>query len=388
MRAIAWMTLCVTACEGPIGPAGDNGPTGPAGVTGPTGPAGSTGPAGDPADVADGTDLELGAGSTLDGLPLATQGPTRLVVHADPTDLVANGTALRTAYATLAASSPTPAADVPVQLFLEPGIYDLGAIGLSLVPFVELAGASATSTVITSTANTTLTASSDAVVRDLTVENRGTNLQSQAVAVASDVLLDRVSLVARNATSVCTALNISDGTALVRDSSMLADDSCAQGGAVLITGTGRVDLMRTQITTRTPNGTALSSGLGTIAATDVDVDVRCDTLCNAASTAGGRIELVNSRVHIASDGSSANALFVIADGEALVDRSTLSAPGFRAVSTQTGGTVQIAHCTLDGDLLSAGDVIRVASSVLDGSALGTTICAHVVDSELVPSDCN
>ena len=145
--------------QGPAGPVGPQGPGGSAGAGGPQGPEGPEGPEGPPGP--DGT------------------GATLVFVPADGTP-AENGAALIAKLASIADASEAK----PYTVHLAPGVYDLGADGLDLVPFVDLEGSGRDRSVVTASGSSDDTPSDGGVfgtirtadattLRALTVRNTG-----------------------------------------------------------------------------------------------------------------------------------------------------------------------------------------------------------------------
>ena len=175
-RGIALKDISTSArrsLRGQTGAAGAQGAPGAPGGQGVQGPKGDQGPAG--ASAVPARTVLVGAGGT-------------------PAE---NGTALRSAIASLPAASATE----PRAVVLGAGRYDLNGSGLSVPADVALNGAGEDATIIESSpANvllTVLTLGERAQLRDLTVRTASGTLGSTAVnATAGDAILDSVRMLA------------------------------------------------------------------------------------------------------------------------------------------------------------------------------------------------
>jgi hypothetical protein len=310
------------------------------------------------------------------------------IVHPVLGDAIASGAALRATYSAVAGATPAPSATTPYAVILEPGVYDLGGTGLTLAPFVELIGTSATSVRITSTASgattgTLVAAGLNNVVRRVTVQNDGGVPFAEAVHVtdAAGVTLDDAVLKAAAATTNCYAVGIEgSGAAELKDTNVTIDASCAGGVGIDVRGIGEVGIEGGSVIFMGNNGTAVSGGAGAAILSRTQVTGLCTALCVGVAGSGGLLSISDSRVFATSSGGIGRALFVIADGSAVVSRSSISTQSNpdEAIATQSTASVEVHQSTVDGSVSAAGNLLLLTQGRLTGTVTGTALCAQVL----------
>ncbi|MCW2923490.1 MAG: hypothetical protein JWM98_894 [Thermoleophilia bacterium] len=237
-------------------PAGEDGARGAAGAPGSAGAPGAPGAAGgrgadgspdSPSQVlakltgADGPGSGLDA-DLLDGHEFAdaqSRFTTTVVVHGDAAGNV-NGAALLAAMEGITTNSPTR----PFVVFLEPGIYNLGAQTLTLKPDVTLVGSGILSTTIQSAfpgAGAAVavgsTSSDPGMLRDLRIDGSGLGAASGlAVPAGKYVVVENVDIGADGGTGVA-AITLA-GTLVARHSQVRGSTAGADPSGLIVTGTG------------------------------------------------------------------------------------------------------------------------------------------------------
>ncbi len=156
---------------------------------------------------------------------------TQIVWAVRNADGTPNPTASGTALLNAAAAIPTSGNDVPSAsnpwlLKVGPGVYDFGASGLVLPPYVNLDGAGMSSTTLTAANDTWFTVASTGVntVSNVTVVNSGTANNTYAVsAIGATLTLDHVYVHAWGAQGSAIGIVTNNSEIYVFDGSIVAD---------------------------------------------------------------------------------------------------------------------------------------------------------------------
>ncbi len=279
------------------------GPRGPRGRRGPHGPAGATGPAGSP-----------GAAGAPGGLAFA-----RTIVVSPSVQATDGGATLLNALSGLSGGS----ASLPVLVWIEPGVYDIGTAALLIPAHVDVQGSGQDLTMIEGEGPLTLAAAAGTEIRALSVTDTTASANADAVQTSGGL---------RDLTATASAPGAA--TAVLVDGPTMAI----------------VDV----------TATATSTSLASVATA---IDVR-----NGARIDGG----VYTAIDAAPSGQAA-ALF--AESSAAVTDATMSASGgsvaYPVDLVGAGSTVTIAGSTLSGAggfFVPAGDTLDVGGSQVPGVA--------------------
>lgn len=382
-----------TGPQGPQGPAGSQGPkgdtglTGPQGATGPQGPQGSTGAAGPQGSQG----------------PVGPQGPKgdptlvrTVVVNPVPGSPSASGSALLAAVAGISGPSPSN----PYLVFLEPGVYDLGPLGLALPTGVSLAGSGAgLSTIVSSVTGTSVLAQAGATVRDLSVQNTTTSSTTTVYGIVLNVN-SRLSGVEVTVVAGGLAFGVlANGTAQIEQCQISAKSTGAAGS-----GTGHAYGIRisqgtvrdTRVTADAPSGSEAVSAwsVNDLTLEALTLDSRSNNYGAAVRTQGGSgpLRVLNSTL------SGERAMHLAESQKVLVRDSDLNCGGrascFASIflGRLAGATAVFTNTTAEGSLALSADsgTVEFRHSFLVGTSPvpATFFCSGVYkNGALLNSNC-
>jgi hypothetical protein len=342
--------LFLIACTGSAGKDGADGTNGTNGTNG--------------MDGADGTD-------GMDGMDGASGLRTVLVSPGGTT--TASGTNLINALAVFK-NDPTKATATNHWLIkIEPGIYDVGATGAEMQPFVDIEGSGELTTSITGT-DVTLTTADGVELRDLNVKCAGT-----CVAILNEggsPIISRVTAVA-NAAAASAAIYSTDGSPFLRDVTAIAQgvDALAieiDAGSAFLRG---VDVSASGSGATGPSGVVVFDGTAYL--TDCTVGV----IANPATTDAigvylgrqmnaGALELDNVDVRVSSNtgvGVLAESTVAATAQVIKIRDSVVSADVSIGLVDDQQIVVGTAHTQLDGDVVIQGNNVMACTADYDGS---------------------
>lgn len=188
-----------------------------------------------------------------------------------------NGAALRATFATLAAQPPT--ASSPMLVRLGPGVYDLGATPLPLVPYVQLEGAGQSATQLIGDGQATATsgvvlAANNSEVRALSVQSRGGAAYATAIyadsTITSTFAVRNVTVQSLGGSTLGVGLHNNGGSPLFDTVTVLAANATPGGASTGIVNAGGAAQIR--------NGTVEARTTGTGTATGVSNSASAATL--------------------------------------------------------------------------------------------------------------
>ena len=216
---------------------------------------------------------------------------TRTVVVSPVGAAAQNGTALLNALAGLTGVSATQ----PYLLKLEPGVYDLGALPLIMIPYVDIEGSGESVTQITRSGNAssstgTVVGADNAELRFLTVANTGG--AAYAVAIFNNAASPRLTHVTANASGGTTGnygvFNVSSAPTMTHVSASASGGSTSNG----IYNDSSSPLMA-HVTANASGGTANNRGVN-------NEDNSLPVMVNVTASAWGTSENYGIRNHSSS----------------------------------------------------------------------------------------
>lgn len=207
LKSVCFAMLLV-ACAGSDGRDGADGTNGTNGMDGMNGTNGQ--------DGMDGMDGSNGSGGS----------GVRTIVVSPGATATASGTNLANALQLFVADPTKASATKPWLIKVEPGIYDVGALGIAMQPFVDIEGSGEMTTTITGT-GTTLVTTDGVELRALTVKCTG----ATCAAIKNDgdfPVLTHVTAIIQ-ATTLGVAIWSLDGGPTLHDVTVIASGVDAQG---------------------------------------------------------------------------------------------------------------------------------------------------------------
>ncbi len=202
-----------------------------------------------------------------------------------------NGTALLNALAGLTGVSATQ----PYLLNLEPGVYDLGALPLIMIPYVDIEGSGESVTKITGSGNAsssagTVVGADNAELRFLTVANTGG--AAYAVAIFNNTASPRLTHITANASGGTTGnygvFNVSSAPTMTHVTASASGGSTSNG-----TYNDSSSPIMTHVTANASGGTANNRGVN-------NEDTSSPVMVNVTASAWGTSENYGIRNHSSS----------------------------------------------------------------------------------------
>lgn len=294
--------------------------------------------------------------------------PSRVeVVSATAGNPLRSGAALLRALAGIR----SPSATEPALLKIEPGIYDLGTSTLAMRSFVDIEGSGQGVTVITTEANYTIFASSDAELRELTVSNRTTTPQSSN---GFDPRWATIQVEPGNAARLTDITVNSEGT--------------AQGVRVLENASAKLHNVDIEIDT-TEAGAFAGLYVGGTAEVDGG-SVILNQFGFAVDVPGGVASLNGTTIRALEFTSNCVRTF---GGTVALQDATVDAGGVASaiVAAFAGGTVNVHHSVLIGrlsEITVANTIVIGASQVIDPGVSTTAECVASYAADFSPVDAN
>lgn len=356
MRRRVW--FIVFLCLGLASACGGRGEAGPKGEPGPqgesvTGPKGEPGPKGDP------------------GPPGPPGNFARIRVVPPGDNPLIGGENLRAALQSIVKVS----ADEPWLLFLEPGVFDLGAQGLQLRPYIHVQGSGQALTTVRSHAEgPTLVTADNTELRALTVEHVGGTAEAVALASTSSLFRAReVRVLAREGQRHTVGIQASDTRAPAVFERVEVLASSATGETVGLACGG--------CSARVENVTAEARGgeraTGVEASAGSDVLVLRSEFRGSLGTASTGLRLESAQARVFDSFLSGSALGGQTSRALEVSRSDA---GTYTVTVQRSNLSGATHAVLGAE----GFSIHIADSLLQGGTAdghGSVSCIGSYDAD-------
>jgi hypothetical protein len=300
----------------------------------------------------------------------------------------ASGTALTTALNGITGNS----AAFPYLLKIEPGVYDIGSIGLTMKSFVDIEGSGQNATFITATCGFSLvsgaaaavTGAADSEIRNLTITNTSASLVGIGFFSAGSGTR-RISNVTINSTGgtdfsygVFSRGTLTTTTTLI--GSRMTVTATGVGGASSTSGLTGWDFTIINIIDSTFTGKGIG---GTGTNTGVEISNFLTTTIDSSTIVGTGVSNGNFGI-LVSQGT-----VTVTNSTVRADTGSLNAAMFTDVSATAIATISNSRLLANGPVLNSSQLslsrngsstMRVATSLVDSASFGSPTCVHVYNS--------
>jgi|GEM_PF-3278090 len=303
-------------------------------------------------------------------------------------DTIASGTALVNALNGISGNSATN----PYLLKIEPGVYDIGASGLTMKTNVDIEGSGENATfIVASRGNSSLSSAAAAIIgainaelRNLTVSNTAPgSLQGVGLFATSNAVV-RLRDVTLNSTGAATTsygifANGSSSITLIRTTITATGIAGASTAVGVHFSTGvNASILNSSITAKGTGGTGTNTAVA-LATSSTKATIDSSTITatgtatqnNGVTVAPGTATILNSTVQVETAGTR------IAVSTSASSNSTLKVFHSRLLASAAGSNsseLSLAHGNTSK--------LFVATSQLDSAATGDAKCVHIYDADM------